>query len=355
MRAYHNVADGCVRCSLHHRERTAILVRYAPTYFTVTHIAKQRPELEDILHIPDRLTLDRLDATLRRFVSFCAAYHGEKRRILSCATAPINLPAEQYLQSPLQMEHAYDLLLASELLAFHSERMSDILLDDARNVCSFFQADLIPHSRLRPVVLQATDPHLQLILYSVLLVYGRQNMSFLRSQKRWQPLLPLLMDNVVLDVDPGVEDTYSGLVTGSSSGGQAATAVPIEAKLRSLSVRLLYEVCRVQKLSLPELGRLPRTKARRVLLIYPAIEIFSDTFIDYLFELVEQTRHMQDETFNYSVIKLIVRSHLPYREQLLTEPGGSERAIHGRFPTITSATRAWETCVRTQEVREGGW
>ncbi|EED79372.1 predicted protein, partial [Postia placenta Mad-698-R] len=206
-------------------------------------------ELEDILHIPDRLTLDRLDATLRRFVSFCAAYH------------------EQYLQSPLQMEHAYDLLLASELLAFHSERMSDILLDDARN---------------------ATDPHLQLILYSVLLAYGRQNMSFLRSQKRWQPLLPLLMDNVVLDVDPGVEDTYSGLVTGSSSGGQAATAVPIEAKLRSLSVRLLYEVCRVQKLSLPEL------------------EIFSDTFIDYLFELVEQTRHMQDETFNYSVIKLIV-------------------------------------------------
>ena len=36
------------------------------------------------------------------------------------------------------------------------------------------------------------------------------------------------------------------------------------------------------------------------------IGIFDDTFIDYLFELVEQTRHMQDETFNYGVIKLIV-------------------------------------------------
>ena len=38
-----------------------------------------------------------------------------------------------------------------------------------------------------------------------------------------------------------------------------------------------------------------------------APEIFSDSFIDFLFDLVEQTRHMQDDTFNYSVIKLIVR------------------------------------------------
>ena len=34
--------------------------------------------------------------------------------------------------------------------------------------------------------------------------------------------------------------------------------------------------------------------------------IFDDNFIDYLFDLVEQTRHMQDETLNYSLIKLIV-------------------------------------------------
>lgn len=35
--------------------------------------------------------------------------------------------------------------------------------------------------------------------------------------------------------------------------------------------------------------------------------IFDDQFIDCLFDLVEQTRGMHDETFNYSVIKLIVR------------------------------------------------
>ena len=34
--------------------------------------------------------------------------------------------------------------------------------------------------------------------------------------------------------------------------------------------------------------------------------IFDDEFIDFLFDLVEQTRHMQDETLNYSLIKLIV-------------------------------------------------
>lgn len=34
--------------------------------------------------------------------------------------------------------------------------------------------------------------------------------------------------------------------------------------------------------------------------------MFNDDFIDHLFDLVEQTREMHDETFNYSVIKLIV-------------------------------------------------
>lgn len=38
--------------------------------------------------------------------------------------------------------------------------------------------------------------------------------------------------------------------------------------------------------------------------------MFKDSFVDYLFDLVEQTRDMEDETFNYSVIKLIVSSHI---------------------------------------------
>ncbi|RPD60621.1 hypothetical protein L226DRAFT_545118 [Lentinus tigrinus ALCF2SS1-7] len=205
-------------------------------------------ELEEILHLPPDVTLSKLDSALRGFISFCAAYH------------------EQYLQSPLQLDHACDMLLASELFQFHSERMCELMVGDAQTT---------------------TDPHYETILYSVMLAHGRRKASFLRSQKRWQPLLPLLMDHVRLDVDPEVDSGFYGTGPGSSSGSRSI-AVPIEAKLRSLSVQLLYEVCRVQKMSLQEL------------------RLFDDSFIDYLFDLVEQTRDMQDETFNYSVIKLIV-------------------------------------------------
>lgn len=64
--------------------------------------------------------------------------------------------------------------------------------------------------------------------------------------------MPLLMDNVLVEIDPDVEDTYFGLAT--SSGPSANVPVPIEAKLRSLGVRSLYEVCRVQKLTVHDLS-----------------------------------------------------------------------------------------------------
>ncbi|KAG6860797.1 hypothetical protein C0995_007507 [Termitomyces sp. Mi166 len=94
------------------------------------------------------------------------------------------------------------------------------------------------------------------------------------------------MDHILVEIDPDVEDTYFGVTGGSER--LAHVPIPIEAKLRGLGVQLLYEVCRVQKLSVQDL------------------RIFDDAFIDYLFDLVEQTRHMHDETFNYSVIKLVV-------------------------------------------------
>ena len=89
---------------------------------------------------------------------------------------------------------------------------------------------------------QNSDPHYEMVLYCVMLAHGRRNASFLRSQKRWQPLLPLLMDHIRLDVDPDIDDHFYGSGAGSSSDGTRPVAVPIEAKLRSLSVKLLYEV-----------------------------------------------------------------------------------------------------------------
>lgn len=95
--------------------------------------------------------------------------------------------------------------------------------------------------------IQTTDPHAQLVLYEVLLLYGRSHPSFLRSQKKWQPLLPPLMDHVSLDFDPEVEDG------GGWARSAPSSSVPIEARLRLLSVGILYEVCRVQKFSMPDL------------------------------------------------------------------------------------------------------
>ncbi len=63
------------------------------------------------------------------------------------------------------------------------------------------------------------------------------------------------MDHILVDMDPDVEDTFSGLATTSGpSTGWKALAIPIEARLRSLSVRLLYEVCRSSKLSIGDLS-----------------------------------------------------------------------------------------------------
>ncbi|KIJ63583.1 hypothetical protein HYDPIDRAFT_182204 [Hydnomerulius pinastri MD-312] len=212
-------------------------------------------ELDDVLRLPSdgSATLSMLDTTLRRFISLCASYH------------------EQYLQSPLQLEHACQLLLDSELFTFHSERMCELAIGEVQS---------------------KTDPHWQLMVYNILLFWGRRQSAFLRNQKRWQPLIPLLMDHILVEIDPDTEDIYLG--AGSSSSGHGSRSsiimgpIVIEAKLRRLSARLLYEVCRVQKLSEQDL------------------RVFSDTFIDNLFELVEQTRFMPDDSFNYSVIKLIV-------------------------------------------------
>lgn len=92
------------------------------------------------------------------------------------------------------------------------------------------------------------------------------------------------MDHILLvDVEC---DAYS---SGSSNAWRGGIGIPIEARLRQLAVRMLYEVCRVQKFD-------------------PArLNVFNDAFIDRLFELVEVTRDMQDETLNYCLIKLIVR------------------------------------------------
>lgn len=149
----------------------------------------------------------------------------------------------------MQLEHACENLLQSELFAFHSERMCELLADDARTVSNIkYTWKVCLHD------LQTTDPHTQLIIYNICLLRGRQNSNFLRSHKRWQPLIPLLIDHILVDVDPDVQETYTGHSAGSGGSFSRGVSIPIEAKIRSLSMRLLYEVCRVQKLSFSDLS-----------------------------------------------------------------------------------------------------
>ena len=130
--------------------------------------------------------------------------------------------------------------------------MCELLLDDAKSVRLVGPG--IASERHEIYWAQSTDPHCQLILYNVLLSYGRRRASFLRSHKRWQPLIPLLMDHIRLDLELDIDDGYMGSASGSGAGMTLkGIGVPIEAKLRLLSTGLLYEVCRVQKLSLSDL------------------------------------------------------------------------------------------------------
>ncbi|WWC87254.1 uncharacterized protein L201_002142 [Kwoniella dendrophila CBS 6074] len=191
-------------------------------------------ELELIANIPDSPTLAQLDGTLRLFVTFCAAYH------------------DTYLTSAAEIQHAVELILESELFTFHYERMVGIIMSDAQ---------------------ENTNPHDLYILYHIIWYYGHRHPSLFRSHRKWRKLLPTLGEVVGLECDE--QNFVLGLP-------------PIEARLRLPATHLMYEVCRVQKLTPEELSQ------------------FDDSFIDHLFDLVETTRDMQDERLNYAVIKLIV-------------------------------------------------
>ncbi|CBQ70812.1 conserved hypothetical protein [Sporisorium reilianum SRZ2] len=83
--------------------------------------------------------------------------------------------------------------------------------------------------------------------------------------------------------------TSRGLTSSSASKD-----IAVQISLREKAVRMLYEVCRVQKLEAAHL------------------KAFDERFIHHLFDLVEETRHHHDEDFNYRLIKLLVAMNEQY-------------------------------------------
>lgn len=121
------------------------------------------------------------------------------------------------------------MLLDSEIFSWHSERLSEILLQTAAN---------------------DTNPHCELIVHSTLLMYGRRNPAFLRSKQKWRVVFPILMDHVLVEMD----DDFGGNVDlGRGPTNTSGLGVPIEARLRSLAIGILYEACRVQRFDADDL------------------------------------------------------------------------------------------------------
>ncbi|CCA74873.1 related to Orc3p [Serendipita indica DSM 11827] len=100
-----------------------------------------------------------------------------------------------------------------------------------------------------------------------------------------------------------MDDDFGGNVDlGRGPALASGLGVPIEARLRSLAIGILYEACRVQKFDAQDLL------------------MFDDTFIERLFDLVELTRNVDDESLNYSVIKLIVALNEQYMVAAMPVP-----------------------------------
>jgi hypothetical protein len=120
------------------------VVENAPQFWSGTYTALQyvkvslncvNIELDDILRLPREPTLQHLDGTLKRYLALCSAYHGQHTSSPASARELTGGNLENYLQTPLQLEHACELLIGSELFAFHSERMCDILVENLKSVC----------------------------------------------------------------------------------------------------------------------------------------------------------------------------------------------------------------------------
>ncbi|CAO1629118.1 unnamed protein product [Jaminaea pallidilutea] len=80
-------------------------------------------------------------------------------------------------------------------------------------------------------------------------------------------------------------------------------------RLRDKAVRLLYEVCRVQRLEPIDMRAI------------------DDKFVDHLFDLVEDTRLHEDEAFNYQLIKLIAAINEQFMVSTITSRAKSKNVV----------------------------
>ncbi|GAA5959488.1 hypothetical protein JCM8115_003727 [Rhodotorula mucilaginosa] len=260
-------------------------------------------ELEELIRVPDDAPLEDLDYALRNYIAFASRF------------------MDEYLSTPGTLAHAIHMLLDAPLFTSHVDRMMDnvvssiadpnassstlfislmivlFLRDSVNPLTALTQAkprpppppsasastsrgDGAPRSRTKP----RKSTHSGITVGS--------SKIFRRMRKRWKEVVPVLMKWVwgaaAVQVDPTQPDQVLQV---DGSGNVKHLGMPAEGweeRVGTTAVAVLYEMCRVQKLDPEELAD------------------FSYEFVSHLFALVERTRDVADETFNYTLIKLII-------------------------------------------------
>ncbi|GHJ88905.1 hypothetical protein NliqN6_5307 [Naganishia liquefaciens] len=221
-------------------------------------------ELDNLLDIPASPKLSDLDNTLMLYIAIVSRYH------------------DLYMQTAREHQQVLAMLVKSDLFRYYSERMIGLVMTGAE---------------------ESTNPHTLYILYNILLFYGHKHHSLFRSHRKWRKLLASLCDTIIVEC----EDAYTG----------TGLLQPIEARLRLPAAMLMYEVCRVQKLTSAELDG------------------FDDLFIDRLFEMIEVTRDT-DEILNYAIIRLIVALNEQFMVSSVHSGPSSHPVIMATSPVAAS-------------------
>ncbi|GAA5977691.1 hypothetical protein JCM10908_005058 [Rhodotorula pacifica] len=275
-------------------------------------------ELDDLIRVPDDAPLEDLDYALRNFIAFASRF------------------MDEYLSTPGALAHAILLLLDAPLFTSHVDRMIDNVVSsiadpNASSSTLFISLMIVIFLRdsVNPLtaLTQAKSTAASGSAYSnsskskskkkrapgAGITVGSSKI-FRRMRKRWKEVVPVLMkwvwDAAVVEVDPTQVDQVPQV---DGSGTVRHLGMPAEGweeRVGTTAVAVLYEMCRVQKLDPEELAD------------------FSFEFVSHLFALVERTRDVADETFNYTLIKLIIALN----EQFMVSSVPVQATGNGKLP-----------------------
>ncbi|GAA5841335.1 hypothetical protein JCM3766R1_005033 [Sporobolomyces carnicolor] len=235
--------------------------------------------------------LETLDYALRNYIAFVSSF------------------MDEYLAAPGALDHALLMLLEAPLFTSHRDRMTLNIIESIAAPTSsssslFVALMLVLHlgevityptsevARFHPTSTRHPNEKRKEDATGGVGVTVGSSKVFRLMRKLWGKVVPVLMKWVQ---DAGVvEENHEHGITSKENQEPLPTRLVDmpregwEERVGVAATAVLYEVCRVQKLSPEELS------------------YFTFQFISHLFSLVERTRDAEDETFNYTLIKLLI-------------------------------------------------